>query len=162
LDQLRLSRLEEMARRIFRFSLTPTDEQIAAWVEAFAQSLIGRSARPATWARFYEDLKRVFEAADADLRALSQKAILYDRSGKLLPAGETSQGAVYVRTEASKARRFKGSGDTNLAPTCNILAEESETIPDIIRVNFEDHCDAILRPRAGHSERGWRYPTLKE
>jgi hypothetical protein len=107
LDELRLSRLKEMARRIFRYSLTPTDEQLAAWAEAFAQRLIARSARPATWSRFYEDLKRLFEAASADLTALSKRLILYDRTGKLLPARGcigTSQGRVYVRVEASKVR----------------------------------------------------------
>ena len=70
-----------------------------------------RNAAPRTWARFYEDLSRVFDAADEPLDALEGKTIILDRSKKLRRAGgrDGASGAVgvFVRTETSRGRRGK-------------------------------------------------------
>ena len=112
LDDNRLDRLNELALRADRYrSLSPSGYHLAAWSEDFARSLVDRKAAPSTWSHFYEDLYRVFEAAGADLKALIGKKILYDRSGKLWPAGRhdgASRGGVFVRSEASKGKRAKG------------------------------------------------------
>src|SRR5271165_3874411 len=107
LDDRRVRRLKEAAARAYR-SLSPTAQRLAAWAEAFARSLADRKVGPRTWSRFYDELERVFAAAGADLDALTQKSIFYDRSGKLRPAGGhggISKARIYVRSEASKGKR---------------------------------------------------------
>jgi hypothetical protein len=104
LDSSRIERLKEVARRTFR-ALTPSGAKLAEWSEAFASSLVERKTAPRTWSRFYDDLPRVFDASGALL-------ILYDRSGKLRPAGghgDASRVGVFVRSDIPKGMR-KRSG----------------------------------------------------
>ncbi|WP_371807961.1 sacsin N-terminal ATP-binding-like domain-containing protein [Aquisalimonas sp. 2447] len=109
LDSKRIERLKAVASRgVYR--LTPSEAQLAEWSEAFARSLLERKAAPRTWSRFYDDLPRVFETANAPLEALDGKAILYDRSGKLRRAGgidDEKRTGVFVRGDVSKGKRKK-------------------------------------------------------
>jgi hypothetical protein len=110
LDSKRIERLKAVASRSLYRPLTPSGAQLAEWSEAFARSLLERKAAPRTWSRFYDDLPRVFDAVDASLEALDEKAILYDRSGKLRPAGghdDEKWTGVFVRGDVSKGKRRK-------------------------------------------------------
>lgn len=110
LDSKRIERLKAVASRSFYRPLTPSGAQLAEWSEAFARSLLERKVAPRTWSRFYDDLPRVFDAVDASLEALDEKAILYDRSGKLRPAGghdDKKRTGVFVRGDVSKGKRKK-------------------------------------------------------
>ena len=109
IDGDRLDRLKAMAARK-RVELAPPGRLLAEWSECFARSLADRNAVARTWSRFYEDLTRVFAAADEKLDALAGKAIILDRSKKLRPAGghDIGSGAgVFVRTESTRGRRDK-------------------------------------------------------
>lgn len=110
LDDGRRERLEAMARRIHR-NLRPPGGRLAEWSESFAQSLAERNAKPRTWSRFYRDLRPVFDAADANLRALVGKSIMLDRSKRLRAAGVdgVSGRGVFVRAAATGRRRPKGA-----------------------------------------------------
>ena len=111
MDGFRLDRLRRVAERAC-LSLSPSGNQLAMWSERFAQSLLDRQAAPRTWSWFYEDLNRLFDADDNDLSELSGKLILLDRSKKLRQASGydgASGSRVFVRSEASKGKRAKGS-----------------------------------------------------
>ena len=117
IDGERLQRLEAMADRRY-LDLAPSGPRLADWSERFARSLADRQAAPRTWSRFYDDLNRVFEAADEELEALAGKAILVDRSGKLRPAGGHggAPGAkLFVRDESTRRRR-RAKGGVPLPP----------------------------------------------
>ena len=110
LDIERIERLKAVASRTYYRSLTPSGVQLAEWSEAFARSLLERKVAPRTWSRFYDDLPRVFEAANALLEMLDEKAILFDRSGKLRPAGghdDEKRTGVFVRSDVPKGKRKK-------------------------------------------------------
>ena len=107
IDGERLHRLETMAGRKY-LDLAPSGRLLAEWSERFARSLADPQAAPRTWSRFYEDLNRVFDAADEDLKALAGKAIILDRSRKLRRAGghDHASGAnLFVRGENTRRRR---------------------------------------------------------
>ena len=109
LDTDRLVRLEALAEEAL-LNLSPSSQLLALWSERFARSLADRNAAARTWARFYEDVRRVFDAAGAPLEALAAKAIIFDRSKKLRRAGghkSASSVGVFVRTETSGRRRAK-------------------------------------------------------
>jgi len=109
IDGDRLDRLEAMADRKY-LDLPPSGELLAEWSERFARSLAERKAAAGTWSRFYEDLNRVFAAADKNLNALAGKSIVLDRSKKLRTAGgrDAERGAgVFVRSESTRRRRAK-------------------------------------------------------
>ena len=109
LDRRRLDRLEVMAKRQY-LDLPPSAPRLAEWSERFARSLADQNAAARTWTRFYDDLKRVFDAAGEKLDALAGKAIFLDRSKKLRPAGSHDTGSgnrVFVRSEASRRRHPK-------------------------------------------------------
>ena len=109
IDGDRLGRLEAMADREY-LDLLPSGELLAEWSERFARSLAGRKVAARTWSRFYEDLNRVFAAADEKLNALAGKSIILDRSKKLRPAGgyDAERGAgVFVRSASTRRRRAK-------------------------------------------------------
>ena len=108
-DEGRRERLVAMANRIHR-KLRPSGERLAEWSESFARSLEERNAKPRTWSRFYNDLRPVFSAAGADLRALAGKPIMLDRSKRLRAAGVdgASGRGVFVRTETPRRTRTKG------------------------------------------------------
>ena len=106
----RLHRLKTMAGRK-HLDLAPSGHRLAEWSERFARSLSDRQAAPRTWSRFYEDLNRVFEAAEEELDALAGKAIILDRSRRLRPAGGhggASGANLFVRDESTRRRRAKG------------------------------------------------------
>lgn len=106
LDGPRLGRLKAIAKRQYPYRhppLMPSGVRLAEWSERFARSLADRSAAPRTWSRFYEDLNRVFDAADEELSALAGKSIIFDRSQKLHRAGTN----IFVRSEASRRRRAR-------------------------------------------------------
>ena len=108
LDSGRIERLKALASRTCYRPLTPSGAQLAEWSEAFARSLLERKAAPGTWSRFYDDLPRVFEAAGASLGMLDDRVILYDRSGKLRPAGghdDEKRTGVFVRSGIPKGKR---------------------------------------------------------
>ena len=112
LDNTRLDRLKEIAKRIGRWTLSPSGPELAEWSEAFARSLLDRKATPRLWSQFYEDLSRIFHAPAKNLDELSGKTILYDRLGKLCQAGGhdgTTGAGVFVRSEAAKGKRTKVS-----------------------------------------------------
>ncbi len=106
----RLRRLEDMADRTYG-DLAPSGGLLAKWSERFAHSLSDWRAAPRTWSRFYEDLKRVFEATGEKLNALAGKKIFLDRSRKLRPAGgydDASVARLFVRDESTRGLRAKG------------------------------------------------------
>lgn len=105
----RLSRLETIARRKY-IDLDPSGQLLAEWSERLASSLADRQAAPRIWSRFYDDLKRVFDATGEKLQALTGKAIILDRERKLRPAGGqggTSEPCPYIRDESTRRRRTK-------------------------------------------------------
>ena len=109
LDRPRLNRLRAMAQRQY-LDLSPSAPRLAEWSARFARSLADQNAAARTWIRFYEDVKRVFDAAGKKLDGLAGKAIFLDRSKKLRPAGSSDAGSgrgVFVRGEASRRRRAK-------------------------------------------------------
>ena len=109
IDGERLRRLETMADRKY-LNLAPLGRCLAEWSERFARSLSDRHAAPRTWSWFYDDLNRVFEAADEELNVLAGKAIILDRSRKLRPAGGhggASGASLFVRDESTRRRRIK-------------------------------------------------------
>ena len=106
----RLCRLQDMADRKYQ-TLKPTSEKLAKWSESFAKYLSNQKADPRTWSLFYGDLKRVFEACDRSLNALTGKSIILDRSRKLRPAGryyETSKVVPLVHPESTGRHHSKG------------------------------------------------------
>jgi len=110
IDGERLHRLETIAGRKY-LDLAPSGPRLAEWSERFARSLFDRQAAPRTWSRFYEDLNRVFEAADEELNALTGKTIILERSKQLRPAGWDSGASgtnLFVRDESTRRRRAKG------------------------------------------------------
>lgn len=105
----RLNRLNSMAIRN-HLVLAPTSWLLADWSERFAYSLVDRKAAPRTWSRFYEDLIRVFNVTGKNLSVLTGKAIMFDRSKKLRPAGGlrgASEARIFVRDESTMRRRAK-------------------------------------------------------
>ena len=109
LDGRRLHRLRDMATRQY-LDLSPSASRLAEWSERFARSLADRNAAPRTWARFYEDLNRVFDAAGEKLNALAGRALFLDRSKTLRRAGghdAAPGGRVFVRGESSRRRRVR-------------------------------------------------------
>lgn len=109
LGSLRLERLRRVAERKY-LSLSPSGDQLAMWSECFARSLFDRKAAPRTWSWFYDDLNRLFAAGDSDLKKLSGKLILLDRSKKLRQAGRhngASGSGFFVRSETSRGKRTK-------------------------------------------------------
>ncbi|MCY4074263.1 MAG: DUF3883 domain-containing protein [Acidobacteria bacterium] len=109
LDGPRLKRLRAMAQRQ-DLDLSPSTPRLAEWSERFARSLADQNAAARTWIRFYDDVRRVFDAAGKKLGGLAGKAVFLDRSKKLRPAGSSdaaSERSVFVRGEASRRRRAK-------------------------------------------------------
>ena len=109
LDRPRLARLRAMAQRQ-HLDLSPSARRLAEWSECFARTLADQNAAPRTWTRFYEDVKRVFDAAGEKLDRLAGKAIFLDRSKKLRPAGSSDAASgrgVFVRADSSRRRRAK-------------------------------------------------------
>ena len=109
LDGLRLKRLRAMAQRQ-HLDLSPSAPRLAEWSARFAWSLAEQNAAARTWIRFYEDVKRVFDAAGKKLDSLAGKAVFLDQSKKLRPAGSSDAASgrgVFVRGEASRRRRAK-------------------------------------------------------
>lgn len=111
LDSQRIERLKAVASRVIYYRpLMPSDAQLTQWTTAFARSLLERKVAPRTWSRFYDDLPRVFEAANVLLETLDEEDILYDRSGKLRPAGghdDEKRTGVFVRSDVPKGKRKK-------------------------------------------------------
>ena len=110
LDDGRLDRLKALGLRQ-NLGVQPSGQCLGEWCERFARSLVERNAAPRTWGRFYEDLSRVFGAADEPLDALQGKTIILDRSKKLRRAGggdgASGTGGVFVRSETPRGRRGK-------------------------------------------------------
>ncbi|TVS08478.1 MAG: DUF3883 domain-containing protein, partial [Planctomycetaceae bacterium] len=111
LDSKRIERLKAVTSRVFYYrTLTPSDAQLAQWSTDFARSLLERNVAPRTWSRFYDDLPRLFDAANVRLEKLNGEDILYDRSGKLRPAGgheDDERTGVFVRSDVPKGKRKK-------------------------------------------------------
>lgn len=108
LGKRRIERLEELAARVYK-DLAPRAQHLSRWAEKFAETLIDRKARPRTWSQFYNDLRRLFDAAGANIVGLAGSKILLDRSGQLRPAGVSSsevQSGVYIRAVATKRKRL--------------------------------------------------------
>ena len=133
LDGGRLDRLRAMAKPRY-LQLSPSGQRLAEWSERFASSLADRNAAARTWTRFYEDLNRVFGAADEKLDALAGRAIILDRSKKLRPAGH---------------RRVRVDAERNA--DCRQRVEAwSPTLPDSLR-SVRLLAGPLVRPRAAQS-----------
>lgn len=81
-------------------------------MEAYAKSLLERSAKPATWTKFYKDLVALSEASNVDLACLEGAALFLDRTGKLRSAGggdEDERRGLYVRHGTGVGKRKKGN-----------------------------------------------------
>ena len=153
LDIERIERLKAVASRTYYRSLTPSGVQLAEWSEAFARSLLERKVAPRTWSRFYDDLPRVFEAANALLEMLDEKAILFDRSGKLRPAGghdDEKRTGVFVRSDGPKGKRKKAGvplPPVTLARRYRFLDERiglrRETLDAFIEANLVREYDPV-------------------
>ena len=123
LDSQRLERLREMARQCLGCggwldSTLPSPDEIPAWAAIYARSLIERSAKPPTWAKFYKDLVALCEASDVELNCLDGTEVLLDRAGKLRSAGghdEDDRRGLYVRAANEIGKRKKG--DVPLPPS---------------------------------------------
>lgn len=109
LDDRRVDRLRAMAQRL-HLDLSPSGSRLAEWSECFARSLADQNAAARTWTRFYDDLNRLFDAANKELDSLAGKTIFLDRSKKLRPAGSRAAESgtrVFVRDEAARRGRAK-------------------------------------------------------
>ncbi|CUJ83467.1 hypothetical protein RUE5091_00113 [Ruegeria denitrificans] len=123
LDSQRLERLRDMAGRIWgrfgwEYSRLPSPNEIANWLEAYAKSLVQRSAKPVTWAKFYKDLVTLCEASGVTLESLDGAEILLDREGKLRAAGghdAVDRRGLFVRGASEIGKRKKG--DVPLPPS---------------------------------------------
>ncbi|MYD94619.1 MAG: DUF3883 domain-containing protein [Chloroflexi bacterium] len=118
LDPARLGRLEAMAKRKYLL-LPPSGPRLAQVAERFAQSLADGHAAPSTWSRFYDDLRRLFNAAGQKLDELAGASIMLDRSAKLRSAGRrgaTSGADVFVRSESTRRKRAKNGVPLPPAP----------------------------------------------
>lgn len=115
LDSERLERLREMAGRCwgrygYQYSCLPSRDEIPHWAEIYARSLIERSAKPLTWAKFYKDLVALCEASGVNLDRLDGTEVLLDRAGKLRSAGGHEEGGrrgLYVRGASEIGKRKK-------------------------------------------------------
>ena len=142
IDMPRLDRLKAMAQRQY-VDLAPSASHLAEWSERFARSLADQNAAARTWIRFYEDVKRVFDAAGEKLSSLAGKAIFLDRSKKLRPAGGpnvASEAGVFVRSEASRRRRAKDGmplPPATLARRYRFLDEKIVIRPDTLNAFIE-------------------------
>lgn len=134
----RLHRLETIARRRC-IDLAPSGRLLAEWSERLARSLVDRQAAPRTWSRFYDDLKRVFDATGEKLQALTGKAIILDRARKLRPAGGqggTSEPSPYVRDESTRRRRTKNGvplPPSTLTQRYRFVEDKIPFSPDTVR-----------------------------
>lgn len=116
LESQRLERLREMAGRClgrygWQYSRLPSPDEIPDWAEIYARSLIERSAKPLTWAKFYKDLVALSEASGVKLNCLDGTEVLLDRAGKLRSAGGHEEGdrrGLYVRGASEIGKRKKG------------------------------------------------------
>ena len=109
LDSRRVARLKAMADREY-LTLSPSGDCLADWAERFAASLAERNAAAITWRHFYDDLNRLFDAAEEMLGSLAGRNIILDRGRRLRPAGghdDASGIGAFVRNESSKRRRTK-------------------------------------------------------
>ena len=86
---------------------------------------------------FYNDLYRIFDAAGLNLEVLSGKQVLYDRSGRLRPAGKndgTVWAGVFVRMGNRERRR--NSGGAPLPPST--LTRRYRFLDERITIRQED------------------------
>lgn len=76
----RLARLERYCQAFFGGGFRPPADTRAEWIEAAAQELHVRNAKPPTWDRFYGDLAEIF---DDDPDAIRGRRILLGDDGEL-------------------------------------------------------------------------------
>ena len=111
LNTSRLARLREITKFSYIFqSLDPSAQTLVKWAEAFARSLAERKLPAASWSKFYDDLITLFAAVKVKLSALENCTILYDRQGKLRPAGghnSDEHNGVFVRRYVSRGEKKK-------------------------------------------------------
>lgn len=111
LNTPRIVRLREITKFPYMYqSLDPSAQTLVKWAEAFALSLVERKFSPASWTKFYDDLVTLFAAAKVKLNTLENCLILYDRQGKLRPAGghnSNEHNGVFVRRHVSRGDKKK-------------------------------------------------------
>ncbi|CNH70154.1 Uncharacterised protein [Yersinia intermedia] len=111
LNTPRLARLREITKFSYMFhSLDPSAQTLAKWAEAFARSLAERKSPLTSWTKFYDDLVTLFAAVKVKLSTLENCAILYERQGKLRPAGRhnsNEHNGVFVRRHVSRGEKKK-------------------------------------------------------
>jgi hypothetical protein len=105
-------------------SLAPSDEQLAAFAEAFAAHLAATAFAPEAWAGFFDDLALTMPSGDA----LRGRAILVDEREQLLAAGDGKDGPVVF-----VARREDDGGDLSVNPPRAVAARLAFTHPAIPR-----------------------------
>lgn len=137
LDAERLERLEDIAKRNY-LRVRPSGRFLSTAAEQFARFLAKANAAPRTWSWFYEDLIRLFRETDQELEAVAGKAVILDRSGKLLPAGVRdvpSHTDAFVRPDSMKRRRAKAGvplPPARLARRYRFLNEKVVLRPDTL------------------------------
>lgn len=111
LNTPRVARLREITKFSYLFqSLDPSTQTLRKWAEAFARSLVERKSPAASWSKFYDDLITLFAAVKVKLSTLENCPILYDRQGKLQPAGghnSNEHNGVFVRRHVSRGEKKK-------------------------------------------------------
>jgi hypothetical protein len=108
IGSVREDRLEKLASAVSYRGLAPRPEQLAGWAEAVAKTLAVGTARPRTWAEFYDDLRRVFVAIGADLKFLQGRLLLLDRNGRLRASPTSPKDRnrhVFIRPREEQGRR---------------------------------------------------------
>lgn len=99
----RLSTLGRLAQSV-GLGIAPEGEKLAQWSEDLAKSLQESNVATSTWARFYNDVATLFHNKWEWVDQLKGKNILYDRDGKMRPAGiEDQEKAVFVRSNKERA-----------------------------------------------------------
>lgn len=118
----RLSRLEDFALEYLDRPLQVRPSASALWAESFAQALLSRRSKPATWGRFYGDLAVVF---DESAFALRGRSILLGDDGRLHPppddGGDLEQALVFFPPARERTDEDdEVEGDFDLKPPASL------------------------------------------
>lgn len=136
LDERRQDRLIALASELEQ-SLTPGDNEIATFAEAYASSLAAKPFEPAAWADFFDDLA----ISIRDGAVLQGREILVDAQSHPLAAGDGKVGPVVF------VGHREGGGGAGASPPPSVASRVAFAHPAIPR---RTEAGGPLRP-------GWRW-----